>query len=846
MRSPALTMADNLMWTRSGAVWATWRLSPLPYGYRPAKDKLQARALHRMLVRSRLGESLLLGVAAGLDPAVVVERMIEGIPLDESSDWAYECAATLESLDELPLGQRLYFLSVPLRHASPWALAAESLRAAVADLQDALALPRAGVSERELATRREQAAAIQKTIPAPFRAQPVTAAQLTWLHGHAQTRGLYLDLDLPETSEANTTTADHQRTAAALRPALLDEGGRTDLDRTARSAWSPLHRKYLKVVNPDTPELTSYQVLLAMADVPADGMVFPGSEYLGRVDDAGVDADWAVRLHVRSRDEVARKNRKAVIGLNDQFQQREGELSTGPHDLYRSARDLTELQAKFDADSAEVEVEATTIFAVAAPDPDTASDRAAALISHYAAGDYKIVQPLGGQESLWWAMTPGTPAGRIVREFAQLTTSDNFAAAVPLTCTDLGDPTGPLLGLNISTGQTGVVHHDPAGAATRLDVSGSLAVAGELGAGKSVTLKKIAVDTVDRGGRFIAADRTNVGEWATMAASITNASVINILQPEVSLDPLRLFGQQTGARVAQSFLTPLLNLTPTSDLGICLAEVLDPDYLRRHELTSLGQLVQHLQADCTLPDAASLGRRVNVFARRDLGRVIFDPNLRALSLTARAIIFHTAGLELPEAEELRQEHLFNQMRLERIYGRAMYALIAAIARTICFARRDELALFVVDEAHHVTASPEGQQELRTFVRDGRKHQAAVALGSHDPEADFGDETLRGLIPTRILMRHRDKTLAQRGLRWLDLNPDDEDLVELITQHTSPVGADGVPEHRRGEALMRDATGNVGRIRVLQPALPSRREAINTTPPPVVPHLNGSAPAATGT
>ena len=49
--------------------------------------------------------------------------------------------------------------------------------------------------------------------------------------------------------------------------------------------------------------------------------------------------------------------------------------------------------------------------------------------------------------------------------------------------------------------------------------------------------------------------------------------------------------------------------------------------------------------------------------------------------------------------------------------------------------------------------------------------SAVALGSHDPEADFGDATLRGLIPTRILMRHRDKTLAKRGLKWLDLDPD---------------------------------------------------------------------------
>jgi hypothetical protein len=101
----------------------------------------------------------------------------------------------------------------------------------------------------------------------------------------------------------------------------------------------------------------------------------------------------------------------------------------------------------------------------------------------------------------------------------------------------------------------------------------------------------------------------------------------------------------------------------------------------------------------------------------------------------------------------------------------------------------------------------------------------VVLGSHDPEADFGSPTLRGLIPTRILMRHRDKTLARRGLAWLDLDPDDEELVDLVRTDMSPVLGDGVPEHRRGECLIRDTSGNVGRGKVLVPAVRERALAV---------------------
>lgn len=837
MLSPTRSMAGNLRWTRSGLVWADFLLHGLPYGLRPIKDKRAVRALHQALFRGLPGESLLLGLCSGLDPAAVVERMLTGIDLSDCPDWAAECEASLASLDAIAPGQRLFWLSVPLGARSADKVLAP-LRAGFATFKDVLGVPRDHIEPAELSRYAAQASRVLEAIPSPFRPEPATPAQMVWLHEHTINRGLYLDLDLPTTAGDDLTSSLlTPKGGSALAETLLDEGGQTDLDPKSLRRWNPLSRRYLKVRNTEVEE-ASYQSLLVISDVPDGGMVFPGSEILGRIDECGLDVDWAMRLSVRSSQAVAAQNQKALRNLNEQYTQRDGELSHGLNMLDRVAADLAEYVAVLESDKLEVEVQATVVFCVAAAQPNYAVVQAKALAAYMAQIGYKLTQPLGYQEDLWWAMQPGTPTSRVMREFAQITTSKNLAATVPLASNDLGDPKGSLLALNISNGPlqdvdtpcgpTSVILHDPEGS-TDKDISGSLAIAGELGGGKSLTLKKLGGDVVDRGGRVIAADRTPMGEYGVWARSIANAVVADVVEPQYSMDPLRLFAHSpaVASRITQSFLTPLLNVIPTSDRGVLLSDVLDPGYLTSHHIAGSGTLLRHLLHECELEGAADLGRLINVFGRRDLGRVIFDESLPPLPLAAAAIVIRTHTLELPSREELEIGHLFDQLKLEKVFGRAIYAYIAALARHICFTDLDTFAAFINDECHAVTISPEGERELVDFVRDGRKHRAAVFLGSHDPETDFGSPTLRGLIPTRVLMRHRDKTLAQRGLKWLDLDPTDDDLLNLVTKDMSPVLNDGVPEHRRGECLIRDSSGNVGRGKILAPAVASRAEAART-------------------
>lgn len=837
MRTPTRSMAANLRWTRSGTVWADWILTGLPYGLRPTKDKRGVRALHTALLRGLPGESLLLGVRSGLDPAVIVSKMLEDVDVERCPDWVAECEATLDSLDEIGPGQRVYWLSVPLGVDKATDRVVEPVRAATADLRDMLGLPRAATRAADVERRLVQAAQIAERIPGPFEARPATPAQMVWLHQHALRRGLFQDLDLPEAEDVVARELLVPRSGAALGSPLLDEGGQSDQTNPLARA-NPVKRRFLKIVDSTAAEdvEASYQCLAAISDVPDAGMAFPGSEIIGRIDESGLDVDWAIRLSIKASTAVASRNQKALRNLNEQYTQRDGEVSHGLNMLDRVAGDLAEYVATLESDKNEVEAQATILFAVAGPTADSARIQAHALSRYLADTGYKLAIPLGAQEELWWAMHPGVPSTQVVREFAQITTSKALAATIPFASVRLGDSKGSALGLNIAhgplmapnvpCGPTSVVLHDLDGASDR-NISGSLAVAGELGAGKTATLMKLAGDVIDRGGQLVIADRTAKGEWASWTQGRTSAVVVNVADPLVSLDPLRVFGPVLGSRVMQTFLTPLLNVRPTDELGILLSEVLDPKYLQRYQLSSAGALLTHLEEGCTLPGASDLARLIKVFARKDIGRVIFDGDVPPLDLSTPAMVIRTHTLMLPSREELEHEHLFKQLSLEKLFGRALNALIAALAREICFADTSRLAGFVVSEAHSMTISFEGEREIVDFVRDGRKHRAIVMLDSHDPEADFGSPTLRGLIPTRILMRHRDMTLAKRGLAWLDLDPEDEQLIEMVTKDTSPLGADGreVPEHRRGEATMRDMSGNVGRIKILLPARADRAAAI---------------------
>jgi hypothetical protein len=328
----------------------------------------------------------------------------------------------------------------------------------------------------------------------------------------------------------------------------------------------------------------------------------------------------------------------------------------------------------------------------------------------------------------------------------------------------------------------------------------------------------------------VAIDRTESTEYATFARSLVadRTTIVDLLNPSYSLDPLRVFGPRLGARMVQSLFAVMLGVKARDSRGVALSRLLEPDYVAAHGITSLGRMLAHLRELNGTAEVDELLGLIGLIASKDLGEVLFNDGLPALELQSTGIVFLTHGLSLPDRTELENAHLFDEMPLEKIYGRAMYTLLTAIAREVCF-DRSQLALFLVDETHHVTASPEGERELKIFLRDGRKHAAAAGLGSHDP-ADFGDVETRGLIKTRFVMRQGDAILARRALDWLGLDADDDTNLHEVMHNLSPFGPDGrVAPERRGEGLMRDVRGRIGKFRKTLTERLDRREAVLSTP-----------------
>ncbi|GAB20527.1 hypothetical protein GOEFS_119_00170 [Gordonia effusa NBRC 100432] len=839
MRQPTIALTNNLRFTRQGTVWADFLLTGLNYRYHSLRDKETVRRAHTMLARALPGQGLLLGLTADETPETIVQRMTADIDLDLHPDWVTECAATLDTVGAFRPGRRVYWLSVPLNSGSFKEKLITAGRALHLSASEMLGLPHSQIPDEELLRRADQARRIANHLPAMFEPVPTTPAQAVWLWNHMLRRGLVMDPDLPPAEMIVDDVAyplDTAKSGGALAAARIDDGAQADRPsgRSALPSFSTL-------VKVDTPwergePPASYQVLSVVADTPAGGTRFPGSEFFTIADQAAVngvpvDVDFALQIVTRAGTEVLRKNQRSLRNLNEQYNQREGELSTGQSILDVAAEALSEYSTLLESDKNEIEVAWTAIFATSGPDAQTAVESAEALATEFEARDFRIASPLGYQEDLWWSMVPGAEPKPIVREFTQITTSGKFGAYVPIVGAALGDTVGPLLALHITTPVPTAVHYDIAGLTER-DVSNSIGITGELGAGKSKTCKICAGHIVDRGGQVILIDQSARREYGDIWASAVEGSVkVEMIDSEYLVDPLVLFPGQQGADQAETILRALMQLDQRDPRLLDLSEALSVNYRRDQNYDGMAGLLRHLlSADCKLQYGQEIGKRLEQHARRRYAKALFGEGLKPLPLDAPAIVFCTADVSLPTANQIDNAHLYERLPPEKQYGHVIYTHIAKLGQGICYADPSKMTGFIFDEAAHLLTAADGYETIIDIVKRGRKEKAGVILG--DQDCEFGGAELRGLLKTRIAHRHTDDHLARKALDWIGLDSTDIDLVEEYTKHTAPIeGANKyVKPERRGEGYMRDATGKIGRIKVLEPAAEARRNATNTTTP----------------
>ncbi|WP_433202517.1 ATP-binding protein [Nocardia sp. CA-107356] len=817
---PTAAIRGNLQFTHSGLVTATYFINPLGYGLRKAGDKHDVRLAHQALINSLPSGSLLLGIQARLNTIDVLTKMVEGVDLDECEDYADEVVASYERVRAISPQTRIFLLTIPVGTANSGISALSRMWRGSTTTIDATAISRADLDGYD-----DKANEILSRIGGDFDPVPVPAALFQWLWEHYLSRGAAGDPVAP-----TRVGALDDATAAVFSSAALDEGAQADSNRRIRPSFVPV----IKVVQPDYEYRPSYQAMLTPHSFPYAGMRFPGgSEFLNVLEGLGdVTVDWGMRVSTKPADQVLKNNELSLRRLGEQMDQRDQEVSFAQNTLTSKAQMLGEYNQHFEVNGGEAEVSFTTVIAIGGPSRDVTMDAVNTLKRRYKRFQVDMTAPLGTQVDLWSMLVPGSPSRRAFDDFAHIVPSDMWAGFVPFITSQIGDDSGPVIGINLLSGQYEPIHFGIMEAALH-DLSASFAVTGELGSGKSYFLKLMAVLVHDMGGQFLAIDRSQVGEWAHFAAAIDNAVVIDLANPTVSLDPLRMFEPRIAGERALDSILPLLDLSPTSGAGAAASNLLTARGIAEHGIRSLLDLFHVVRRLRDQPgnqeEYADLAARLGTVVERV--PVLFDPSLKPLRLDAAATVIRSHQLALPTAEELTTPHLYNRLPLTKRLGTALYELVGVAAREAFLTDNGRFGLLVGDEAHHFTQTQVGSAVTSDFSRDGRKHLAAIGLASHDPATDF-QGAAHNLIPNRFVFRQRDETLARNSLEWLGVDLEEAPfLLQILREETSPPVGPGrqVPEERRGEMFMRDALNRIGRGKVLGPARIDRATAITSTP-----------------
>ncbi|MFI5753131.1 ATP-binding protein [Streptomyces sp. NPDC051644] len=851
MRMPIRHVAGNVMWTVHGQVWAVYRVAGADAAHTSRRAKEQRLGQLEALVKALKGESMLLSLCPAVDPAGVVAKMTEGIDLVASPRYRQATNVLHEQLEQLELTGRTDWLAVPLP-MSRGESAREIFAAARADVALQLGLLPRPVSACEEDERLAQAQRLASVWPPAIALRPATTAEVLWIYGHSARRGI-LEPVLPD--GAAPRMRGRGRGAAALGQVVLAEGGNL-LDEQALSDGevsgsgragkgagrrrkagraNPFARRWLEVTTEWGP---SYQVMLPLSEMP-EAFVFPGSEYLASLDSFSFPVDWVVRLRVSSGAEAEAKTRRQANELANQYNELQDEnTGTGiPPTIDKAVGGLEEYRERLTASRTEVEVRAMAVLCVWGGTPEEAERRAGELAGHFGGNEYTFSRPRGEQENLWYGMLPGTRTPPVMAQYSQYLVARDFAMAAPFTGSGLGDTTGPLFGLQLAGGGVRPVLTDWA-RGPRENTSATAAFIGELGAGKTTAMKAALYSVLAAGrrtrggtrrGRAVIVDRTPRQEWLRYAQACPGETECITIddQATISLDPLRTFTGREAQRFTESFLTLLLGLAPMSDEGIALSEAVEAVLAEPHP--SMRVLVEELTNRGASGDAhsAMAARRLSAVRRKDLARAVFDESLPVVrGSKADTLVFSVSSLALPTKSELRGGgDRLDKMEFEKIFGRAVMYLIAALSRKIVYANLDEFAIVVWDECWWLTSSPEGLALALELVKDGRKHNAGALFGAHDdndigPDDNENGQILRGLIPRKFVFRHTDTNLARRALRFLGCNPDDEDLLTLVTTGLSPNSPDLSDEERAaraGECLHRDLTSRIGAMQVTLPA-----------------------------
>lgn len=806
--NPTKHREGHVQWTHHGMAYGTFFVTSIDYGLRPPDEKDQAFDSHETLALGCPDDTVLTSLQVPMDVVDVLARSLDNVDLKRTPAYTAEALEGYKRIVEIGPLTRLNFVTFPLgKHY----LTGEPDRSEVARMFGAAA---------------EAAAAADPE--GRFELHPVPEGLLPFSWNHNLMRGAAMEMAPQDPAKALVATRSNPK----FLPGTLDEGARTE--NPFWRSFDPLIKTMVR--RDDGHVIDSYQAMLTPRSFPST-MLFPGhSEILSILDGIEIDGidnvsvDWAMRLRRVDRETAMQQNEKMLARLVVQLEERSGELGYHSREIQNKIAVLTAYNDRLATNENADEIKFTTVIGVGATKKSDLKKSVATLRARFRKLGVRVDAPRAAQAKLWHLLNPGAPDDEVYTDYQHVAASSDWAGLVPFTTARLLDDTGPVIGVNLLSGLFEPLHFNFLGRA-EADKSPAIAVAGEQGSGKSYFVKTLAAIIADLLGRFLAIDKDN--EYLALAGVIDGSIIVDLANPNFTLDPLQLFSDPVKARkIALDTILPMLNIPTADRRGILLSKLLRPESRGAHSLHSLADVRDY---------CAELGRRnipeadkyAEIADAMDAAEapVLFGRGLDPMPLGATATIVRTHGLQLPLPHELALAHTYANLPWSKRVGHALYELIGHLAADVFLRPDGKFGAFICDEAYHFTRSAVGKVIVEEFVRLGRRNQAGLILASHDPKDDF-DGVAHNLIPNRFGFRHCDKTLATNEMEWLGADVErDKHLIKQVMHHTSPATGprDWVEPRRRGECFIADSKGRIGRGKILGPARRDRAAAVSTTP-----------------
>lgn len=804
----AKSIQGNLVTTRTSA-WAWYKLAPQRWAWRSEGER----------------EDLVRTAAAQLAQLTGhrVHVRVTSRPV-AASQWA----DNLRAITPTPLPAFDEHVKRTEKHIADLALVDKEVYLGVEVSKKPLTLL-AGLVSKKLEEQKlvEESRRIDRIVAGPgLEGRPTTVPELEWL--------------LHRSCALGTTAPRLHGLATGWRD--------TDLAEVTGQVWwtaEPFDRTLKVTAEVDGDRVEHHVALMSlgrMGDLPLE-------PWLAKTDRLLYPVEMSVRMDVLDARTVTSQAQTAMMRIRNQVAHHEEHGIDPPWSLGRAHQRAMEVNDELEHsdEGLSARVDLWARISVAGKTEEEALARAHQIAELYQP-TIQVVRP-AGPYSLAWEFIPGerlqTPA---YKRRMPVTT---VAGGVPQTTAMVGQRQGSYIGYTSGTSLR-PVSWDPWYAQEIRERSGTTAIIGQLGSGKTVLGAVIVLSSVLRGVRTTVLDPSGplrrLTELPELAAHSRYIDLLHTKEPGL-LNPFRLiaeprpeeFENETEFEHAKHMVEGQRRNLCVDVLGMLLPASLAGDAMSLLALHEAARQVAHerwasplmvLEAlrDLEDPELRQIGKRISSFldsmGATPGGSLIF-PHAVERPRTDQPLltVISMAGLQLP-SDSTDPRHYSSE---ESLALPLLHLASHLATRAIYDAPMDERKLLMLDETWALARVGSGQHLLNRTARDSRKWNLRALYLSHSAH-DFTSSDVAPLIDCTFVGRTEEPQAQTEALELCDVprGAGFEHALASLSRHRRDA------EGRLGsrEFLWADGMGGVEKVRIDLGGWPEHvRRALDTTADP---------------